>query len=102
MKIPPPGTEPTGENQELLETARDQIRRGDPVWAKTLLEAWQEAMPSEAEAGRRAELLEVLAEGREQQGRHEEAANCRKTAAALRDTEARLRVVEAALNSKDG
>ena len=94
MKNPPPGTEPTGAKQALLETARDQIRRGDPDWVKTFLAAWQAAMPDEAQAECRAELLEVLAEGRERQGRHEEAAKCRKTAAELRDTEARLRTLE--------
>lgn len=78
----------------LIETAREQIRCGDPDWVKTLLEAWQAAMSGEAETERRAELLETLAEGREHQGRHEEAAKCRKTAADLRETEARLRALE--------
>lgn len=80
--------------QVLLDTARDQIRLGDPDWVKTLLQAWQAAMQSEAETDRRAELFDVLAEGRESQGRHEEAAKCRKAAAGLRDTEARLRALE--------
>ena len=94
MKTPPPGTEPTGDMRALLETARDQIRLGDPDWVKTFLAAWQVAMPDEAETDIRAELLDVLAEGRESQGRHEEAAKCRKAAAELRDTEARLRTLE--------
>ena len=94
MKNPPLGTEPTGEMHALLEPARDQIRSGDPAWVKTFLAAWQAAMPDEAETDIRAELLEVLAEGRESQGRHEEAAKCRKAAAELRNTEARLRALE--------
>ena len=99
MKNPPPGTEP-GEKHALLETARDQIRRGDPTWVKTFLAAWQTAMPDEAETDIRAELLEVLAEGRESQGRLEEAAKCRKTAVELRDTETRLCVLEKELTSR--
>lgn len=94
MKNPQPGTEPTAEKHALLATARAQIRSGDPAWVKTFLAAWQAAMPDEAETARRAELLDVLAEGRESQGRHEEAAKCRKAATELRDTEARLRALE--------
>ena len=94
MKNPAPGSECTGGKHALLETARDQIRSGDPAWVETLLAAWQASMSAEAETDRRAELLETLAEGRESQGRHEEAAKCRKTAAELRDTEARLRALE--------
>ena len=90
------------EMDELLQAAREQIRRGDQGWPATLLRAWQAAFREPENPDTLAALLETLADGRALQGRHEAAAECRLAAKNARQLWDRLRALEEQLAAMSG